>query len=422
MNTSNKRGQAAIIVKGYPRLHETGIAQEIFALEQGGISLDIWALDHPGEQFSNPIHKKITASVFYYPKALHKAPMQFLKAFCWSCRQKNFIALMRVFSKDWRRDFTIKRLRTFGQALIMAHALPETTKHIHACFLGSPSTLACYAALLTNRTWSFSAHDKDLQGIRDWEKKDKINSATWGGAFSEQDVIDLLSLTLDTNKISLLQQHIDASFFSPPPPSRPTRNGMNSNDPIRLISVGRVHSQKGLYDLIRALAALPKNFYWQYVHIGGGAHLTKLKQLAQDHQVENRILFLGPRNQTDILTLLREADLFVLPTIGSLSGRKQLCSQDRPPKVVLEAASQRLAILATSLTRNLNFISPNKEGVLVPPNDWESLSNAINLLGRDPQQRSALGEAAYQRLQAYCLQENQFDTLVNHFRNAIGSS
>lgn len=414
MSKSDKRGQIAIIVNGYPRLYETDIAQEIFALEQREISLEIWALHHPGEQLVNPIHKNITAPVFYFPKMLYQAPFQFLRALWWSRHQQGFSSLTQAFWRDLRRDFTIRRLRIFGQALIMAHALPKTTKHVHACFLDIPATLAYYIALLTNRTWSFSAHDKDIRVIPEGEKKDKLALANWGGAYSAQDVSDLRPLTLNSDKITFLQQGIDVSVFSPPSQSRSARNGASINDPLRIISISRAHAQKGLDDLIRALAALPKNFHWQYVHIGGGSALTELKQLAKDYQLDKRILFLGPRDQTDIVTLLREADLFILPTNTD-------CSDNRLPKVIMEAASQRLAIIATSLTRNLNFIRPNKEGILVPPGDWESLSNAINLLGRDPQQRNALGEAAHQRLQADFLQENRFDTLMNHFRSIIDS-
>ena len=39
--------RVAVVVKGYPRLSETFIAQEILALEERGIPLDIWSLRHP---------------------------------------------------------------------------------------------------------------------------------------------------------------------------------------------------------------------------------------------------------------------------------------------------------------------------------------------------------------------------------------
>ena len=37
----------AVVVKGYPRLSETFVAQEILALQERGIDLEIWSLRRP---------------------------------------------------------------------------------------------------------------------------------------------------------------------------------------------------------------------------------------------------------------------------------------------------------------------------------------------------------------------------------------
>ena len=44
----------AVVLKGYPRLSETFIAQEILALEKRGLSLDIWSLRRPTDRFRHP--------------------------------------------------------------------------------------------------------------------------------------------------------------------------------------------------------------------------------------------------------------------------------------------------------------------------------------------------------------------------------
>ena len=96
--------------------------------------------------------------------------------------------------------------------------------------------------------------------------------------------------------------------------------------------------------------------------------------------------FLGAKAQPDIIALLRDADLFVLPSKKAASG-----DQDGLPNVLMEAASQKLAIVATDFAGIPEFIRPGIDGVLVPPGEWESLSNAINLLAREPERRVALG-------------------------------
>jgi hypothetical protein len=60
----------ATIVKGYPRLSETFIAQEIFGLEKRGIKQLIVSLRHPTDKRTHDLHREITADVLYLPEYL----------------------------------------------------------------------------------------------------------------------------------------------------------------------------------------------------------------------------------------------------------------------------------------------------------------------------------------------------------------
>ena len=53
----------AFILKGYPRLSETFIAQEILALEQRGIDIFIYSLRQPNDQIRQPGNAAISAPV-----------------------------------------------------------------------------------------------------------------------------------------------------------------------------------------------------------------------------------------------------------------------------------------------------------------------------------------------------------------------
>ena len=65
-------GATAIILKGYPRLSETFIAQEIRALEKRGMAVLIVSLRHPTDKSVHPIHREITAPVNYLPEYVHQ--------------------------------------------------------------------------------------------------------------------------------------------------------------------------------------------------------------------------------------------------------------------------------------------------------------------------------------------------------------
>ena len=96
----------AVVVKGYPRLSETFIAQELLALEERGIPLDIWSLRRPTDQAVHPMHKRIRASVTYLPEYLYQEPLRVVRGLIWSARQPGIGALLRVFWRDLRRDET----------------------------------------------------------------------------------------------------------------------------------------------------------------------------------------------------------------------------------------------------------------------------------------------------------------------------
>ncbi len=61
-----------IILKGYPRLSETFIAQEIRALEQRGLKLRLASLRRPTDKAVHPVNREIKAPVSYLPEYLYQ--------------------------------------------------------------------------------------------------------------------------------------------------------------------------------------------------------------------------------------------------------------------------------------------------------------------------------------------------------------
>ena len=73
-------GRTAIVVKGYPRLSETFIAQEIRGLEERGLDIEIVSLRHPTDKHTHPVHAEITAPVRYMPEYLYQEPWRVWRA------------------------------------------------------------------------------------------------------------------------------------------------------------------------------------------------------------------------------------------------------------------------------------------------------------------------------------------------------
>lgn len=383
--------RVAVVLKGYPRLSETFIAQELLALERCGLALEIWSLRRPTDRARHPMHAQIRADAAYLPEYLRDAPLRVLRGLGAALRRPNLPALLALFARDLRRDPTASRLRRLGQALVLARELPAEVAHIHVHFLHTPASVARYAALLTGRRWSFSAHAKDIWTTPDWELTEKLRDAEWGVTCTRDGLARLQALA--PGRTQLAYHGLDLARFPAPPPPREPRDGTDPDRALRLLCVGRMVAKKGHDDLIDALAALPAHLHWRLDLIGGGELRDALEARIAAGGLAERVRFRGALAQPAVIEAMRAADLFVLPTKPAPGG-----DRDGLPNVLMEAASQALPILATAFAGTPEFITDGVHGVLVPPGEPAALADALTRLAGDPGYRQRLGAAALARL------------------------
>ena len=170
----------AVVLKGYPRLSETFIAQEIQSLQKAGLELELISLRHPTDTAIHPVHREINKTALYLPEYLWQQSTRVIRAW-WRIRKSpHYSHARKVWLNDLRRDSTPNRVRRFGQSLVLANELSDGVTLIYAHFLHTPSSVARYAALLRNLPWSFSAHAKDIWTTPEWEKREKIKDCAWG--------------------------------------------------------------------------------------------------------------------------------------------------------------------------------------------------------------------------------------------------
>jgi len=382
----------AIVVKCWPRLSETFVAQEIAALEARGQSFEIWSLRHPANEKKHPLHEQVTALVRYLPEYLHQEVGRVIK--CWkTCRKlPGYAQAWQIFKADVRRDCTRNRVRRFGQACVFAAETPDSIKAVYAHFLHTPSSVARYAAIMRGIPWSYSAHAKDIWTSPDWELKEKLDSNSYGASFGVTCTAigakHLRSMCDSDDRIDLVYHGLDLSRF-PPPPQRIDRS---SDQPLRILSVGRLVEKKGYDRLIAALALLPDTINWQFIHVGGGELKSSLQQQASVAKLNDSINWLGEREQPEVIEAMRNADVFILPSRIAANG-----DRDGLPNVLMEAASQKLPIIATSVSAIPEFLQHNVHALLAEDNA-EALAAAIGELAENQSKRASMAEAAYQRL------------------------
>lgn len=383
----------AVIVKGWPRLSETFIAQEVLGLERRGLRQVIVSLRQPTDKAVHELNRRVTAPVAYLPEYLHREPGRVLRALAAVRRLPGWRAARAAWIADLRRDPTRNRARRFGQACVLAAELPPDVTWLHTHFLHTPASVARYAALLTGLPWSFSAHAKDIWTSPEWEKREKLAEARWGVTCTAFGHAHLQALAPEPGRVELLYHGLDFSRFPDPPTKRPPRDGGDPADPVNLLSVGRAVEKKGFDLMVDALARLPAGLHWRWVHVGGGERLPALKEQAAALGLSDRIEWLGAKAQDAVIAQYRRADLFVLPCRTARDG-----DRDGLPNVLMEAQTQALACLSTRAAAVAELIDDGATGHLVEPDDVPALAAALEALLRDPARRAALGDAGAARV------------------------
>lgn len=171
----------------------------------------------------------------------------------------------------------------------------------------------------------------------------------------------------------------------PPHPSYPKQTRAGET---RLLCTARLHEQKGVDILLKALAHRDlQSQTWRLRVAGDGPERESLRALASSLGLENRVTWLGEIRE--VADAYKDTDLFVLAS-----------RYEGLPNAVMEAMSFGLPVIVTDVGGAPDLVKHGQTGWLVPPEDPESLSRAIRLaLAMD---LSAVGR------EARCFMESRF--------------
>ncbi len=388
-------GRIGVVLKGYPRLSETFIAQELRGLEKAGLRLALFSMRHPTDSDVHPVHREIEAPVTYLPEYIHHEPLRVLKCVLSARKRPGFRGAVAAWWEDLRHDMSRNRIRRFAQACVLAAELPNDIVHLHAHFIHTPASVAHYASILTGLAWTCSAHAKDIWTSSDRDLHVRLASAQWVVTCTKVGFEHLQNVARTPDKVHHSYHGLDLERFSTPPERRRAVDGSSADATVRLLTVCRAVEKKGLDIMIDALAALPRNCNWHWTHVGGGKLIAALKRRASKSGIADRISWLGALPQAEVLQQYRTSDLFVLPCRIAEDG-----DRDGLPNVIVEAQSQGLCCLSTTVSGVPEIITSGENGVLIAPDDVQALTRALERTIADPQARERMGQIGEQRVRS----------------------
>ncbi|MBI2252654.1 MAG: glycosyltransferase family 4 protein [Armatimonadetes bacterium] len=163
--------------------------------------------------------------------------------------------------------------------------------------------------------------------------------------------------------------------------------------------VARLEPQKNPALFIKsAKIAASKNPNIRFILVGGGSLENQLKNLTKELSLEDKVRFLGARN--DVPVLLRALDLFVLTSNWEPLGI-----------VILEAMATGAPVIATRVDGVPELISHLENGYLVAPDNEESLAAAILNLLENPQKLNKIKESAFIKVKSFSFEKMAQETL-----------
>lgn len=201
---------------------------------------------------------------------------------------------------------------------------------------------------------------------------------------------ELVRLGAGPERIDIVASGVDRALFSP------TGTGARrTTSRRRLLVVGRLVPRKGVDDAIRTLRWLPDA---ELVVAGGpdvdalagDAEAVRLRRLATELGVADRVVLLGRVEHSQLPELMRSSDIVVcLPWYEPFG------------IVPVEAMACGVPVVGSAVGGLLDTVVPGVTGVLVPPRGATAAARVIRQLLDDEPRRRRLGLAGRTRSAAY---------------------
>lgn len=134
----------------------------------------------------------------------------------------------------------------------------------------------------------------------------------------------------------------------------------------KLLYVGRLDREKHVYVAIEAIARLPRDFNVTLELVGTGAQASELQKLARDLGVADRVKFVGEVSDQEVIRMLGEASVFVMPSVQELQSM-----------ATLEAMAAGRPILAANSMALPHLVHSNTNGYLFKPDSPADLASKI---------------------------------------------
>ncbi len=191
-------------------------------------------------------------------------------------------------------------------------------------------------------------------------------------------------LKIQRERVTVIHNSIDLEELKPHIQGKPCSHAAGETGglhPKRLIAVANFGKYKGHRVLLQAIAKLRSDSTLECWLVGDGPERGEMERLARALGLSDRVRFLGYRQ--DVPALLRQCDLFVLPSVWEPFGI-----------ALVEAMVLGMPVLACWAGGVPEIVRDGETGLLVPPGDADAMAAGLQRLLSDDALRARLAAKA----------------------------
>jgi glycosyltransferase involved in cell wall biosynthesis len=163
-----------------------------------------------------------------------------------------------------------------------------------------------------------------------------------------------------------------------------TRNMSARHHMPTLLFLGWLEKEKGILELLEACHDTSKKYQFKLVIAGRGHAEQEARAFVTANNLQDIVEFVGWAQGADKEALLRNTDIFVLPSWA-----------EGFPNAIIEAMAAKVAVIVTTVGNIPDLITDRQEALLVPPKDSLTLGRAIEVLLKDVEFRNGLAERGH---------------------------
>ena len=252
--------------------------------------------------------------------------------------------------------------------------------HLHVHSFANSAHVAALARVMGGCSFSLTLHgDLEVYGRDHSSKTRHAKFVTCVTEPLRQQVTEKTGLP--DSAVHLLWMGVDTRHFKPV-----DRQEVLAGQPLRLLTVARLHVNKGHRFALRALKQLKdQGMNTHYIIVGDGPAMEEIGQEVLALGLSEAVELVGTKSESEVLQLLQSSDVLLLTSVGM---------GEAAPVAVMEAMACGLPVVCSVIGGTRDMIDNGHDGFLVEQQNVDAIADRIRQLIENPAMALEMGKAA----------------------------